>query len=83
MFDELELLKFQVREELKKNPVETTVMVLLDNENNQYIDHFIEGDYSRTPPNVIQQIMHGLKLFKCTLGDLQESLVNECESRNQ
>lgn len=83
MFNELELLMFQVKEELKAFPGDAPVLVFINEETGQYIDHFIEGDYSRTPPNIIQQMTYKLKLFKCTLGELNQAILDEFGSREE
>lgn len=82
MFNALELLKFQVTEELEKFSVNSPVLIFMNEESGQYVDHFVEGDYSRTPPNIIQQMAYGVQLFKCTLGDLHQAVVGECERRH-
>lgn len=83
MFNEFELLQFQVKEELKSFSNDAPVMVFTNEETGHYIDHFVDGDYSRTPPNIIQQMTYKLKLFKCTLGELNQAILDEFGSREK
>lgn len=81
MYNEAETLQYLLRIELVLFSSDAPVLVFINKKTGKYIDHFIDGDYSRKTPNIIQQRSYDIRLFECTLGELNQAILNEYESR--
>lgn len=83
MYNELELLKFQVIEEIEDLGEETQIVIFKDAHTGNYIDHFSVNGYGRRIPQIGDLRIYALESLYETLGNLYNAIVDELQKREE
>ena len=70
----MELLKFQVADEIHRFGLDTPIALVLYNDTFRYVDHIVEGTPANKMPDSLQLISAGLVLHETTLGEFGKTL---------
>ncbi|MFL2098311.1 hypothetical protein ACEN4B_07865 [Marinilactibacillus psychrotolerans] len=75
--NELELLIFQVKEEIHRHGEEEDITLLLFNDTNEYLDHFINVEKEDSRQKKLEKITRKYSCYRMTLKDFYHFLLKK------
>lgn len=83
MENELELLKFEVEDEIARYGLDTKIIVLYFKIDGNYLDHYIVDSTERYLPKQFVQIVKDINIYNTTLSDFYRELLTEIRRRKK
>lgn len=81
MENELNLLMFEVEDEIFRFGADTKVTILYLKEDGQYLDHYVDSSEDRNPPQAITKLIEDIEFHKTTLSEFHKAILYEMNSR--